>query len=439
MIPRKIYAGAAMQALLLTGIPCWTASSSAQSTLAPCQPLRTHFHECLGTLSLPGGQYAGEFRDGKPNGAGTLTFDNGDTYVGAFRDGAPFGQGVLTAANGNKYVGDWQKGKQHGLGTLTFANGDTYVGGFQDGMRSGQGTQVFANGARYAGEWRLDKPHGQGVYDFADGKRYAGAFAQGERSGPGTLTFTDGLQYTGSFRRGEKDGSGTLRFPNGDRYTGLFRDGKRSGQGVYLFSSGSKYDGEYRDDRPNGQGTYTFPNGTRFVGEFRNARRHGYGVEYAANGTIRQRGYWRDDVFSGPTPPPGMDPAPERVRLVPLGFTYAVPVLVNDTALVYLTLDGATADVSIPADAAMMLLRTGMLSDKDFTGTEPYRLPDGSTLPSRSFTIRSLKLGDARFLDVPASIADIDGPIRLGQSLLRKMKTWSIDSTRNELVFDPLE
>lgn len=458
MRPGKFRSRAVAQALLLASV-AWAAPSAAQSTLPPCQALRTHLHDCMGTLSLPDGTYVGEIRKGKPNGSGTLTFNDGDEYVGAFRDGAPFGPGVLTSANGNKYVGDWQGGKQHGLGTLTYANGDIYVGGFQDGVRSGQGTlaspggdryvgafrddkrsgqgtQVFANGARYAGEWHQDKPHGHGVYVFADGKRYVGAFVHGERSGTGTLTFIDGLQYTGSFRHGKQDGNGTLTFPNGDRYTGFFRDGKRSGQGVYLFADGNKYAGEYRDDKPNGHGTYTFADGTRFVGEFRDGRRHGYGVEYAAGESIRQRGYWRDDVYAGRTPPPGIDAPPQRVRLVPLGSSHAAPVLINDAALLYLVIDGEAADVSIPPDAAMMLARTGNLADRDFTGTAPYRLPDGSILPSRSFTIRSLTLGDTTFRDVAATVSDIGGPIRLGQSLLGKLKTWSIDVPRAELVFE---
>lgn len=458
MTLRKICSVAVTQTLLLTSPSWWASPSSAQSTLPPCQALRTHLHDCVGTVSLPAGTYTGEFRNGKPNVSGTLAYGNGDQYVGGFRDGVPSGQGVLTSADGSKYVGDWQNGKQHGMGTQTLANGDIYVGRFRDGARngqgtlrfhggdkyvgdfrddkrSGQGTQIYANEAKYSGEWRYDRPHGHGVQILPDGERYVGEFAQGERNGTGSLTSAKGIQYTGAFRDGVKNGNGTLTFPGGDKYIGSFRDGKRSGQGVYLFANGNKYAGGYRDDKPNGQGTYTFADGTRFVGEFKDGRRNGHGVEYLAAEQVRRRGYWLDDAFSGATPPPGMEAAPERVRLVSLGSTDAVPVLVNATVALYLAIDGAAPDVSLPPDAVMMLLRTGKLADTDFTGAMPYRLPDGTTIPSRSFTIRSLKLGDTTFPNVAASVSDISGPVRLGQSLLGKLGTWSIDRTSNEMVF----
>ncbi|MCL1911952.1 MAG: hypothetical protein FWG13_07085, partial [Leptospirales bacterium] len=44
-------------------------------------------------LGLPGGcvpppQYAGEYKDGKPNGEGTLTWPDGDKYIGQFQNGS---------------------------------------------------------------------------------------------------------------------------------------------------------------------------------------------------------------------------------------------------------------------------------------------------------------------------------------------------------------
>ena len=54
------------------------------------------------------------------NCVGTHTFANG-TYVGEWRDGLPNGQGTITFANGNKFVGEWRDDKMHGQGTFITA------------------------------------------------------------------------------------------------------------------------------------------------------------------------------------------------------------------------------------------------------------------------------------------------------------------------------
>ena len=58
------------------------------------------------------GKYVGEFKDGKPNGQGTLTLSDGTKYVGEFKDGLENGQGTLTSYDGSKYVGEFKNGKE---------------------------------------------------------------------------------------------------------------------------------------------------------------------------------------------------------------------------------------------------------------------------------------------------------------------------------------
>ncbi len=55
--------------------------------------------------------YTGEFKDGKFNGQGTMTYPNGNTYTGAFKDGLPIGQGTITYPDGTKRTGEWKDGK----------------------------------------------------------------------------------------------------------------------------------------------------------------------------------------------------------------------------------------------------------------------------------------------------------------------------------------
>jgi hypothetical protein len=112
-----------------------------------------------------------------------------------------------------------------------------------------------------------------------------------------------------------------------------------------------------------------------------------------------------------------------RVKMVESGGIYHVPVVINDALKLDFIVDSGASDVSIPSDVVLTLMRTGTIKKSDFIGTEKYGLADGSTVESRTFIIRSLKVGDRTVTDVRASIADVNGPLLLGQSFLKRFIT----------------
>ena len=57
-------------------------------------------------------KYVGEIKNGRPNGQGTVTRNDGKTYVGEFRKGRLNGQGTVTWSDGRKNVGEWKNGKE---------------------------------------------------------------------------------------------------------------------------------------------------------------------------------------------------------------------------------------------------------------------------------------------------------------------------------------
>ena len=178
---------------------------------------------------------------------------------------------------------------------------------------------------------------------------------------------------------------------------------------------GSKYVGQFRDGRYDGQGTFTYRDGT-YVGQFRD-------------------GKWVSNAYYGPNATDSLRVENGvRVKMVESGGIYHVPVLINDTLKLDFIVDSGASDVSIPSDVVLTLIRTGTIKKSDFIGTQTYYLADGSPVESKTFIVRSLKVGDRTVTDVRASIADVNGPLLLGQSFLSKFKSWSQDNVSHELV-----
>jgi predicted aspartyl protease len=116
------------------------------------------------------------------------------------------------------------------------------------------------------------------------------------------------------------------------------------------------------------------------------------------------------------------------------GSIYVVPVLINSAITLDFVVDSGATDVSIPADVVMTLMRTGTLKKSDFLGEKTYLLADGSTVPSQTFRIRSLKVGNKVLENVIGSIASVKGSLLLGQSFLSRFKSWSVDNAKHALL-----
>ena len=125
-----------------------------------------------------------------------------------------------------------------------------------------------------------------------------------------------------------------------------------------------------------------------------------------------------------------------EVPIVRNGGTFTVPVLVNGVISLSFMLDSGASDVSIPADVVLTLMRTGTLKDSDFIGTQNYRLADGSIVPSKTFRIHTLTIGNQIIENVVGSMTGVEGSLLLGQSFLSRFQSWSIDNARQVLVLE---
>ncbi len=129
--------------------------------------------------------------------------------------------------------------------------------------------------------------------------------------------------------------------------------------------------------------------------------------------------------------------ATQEVALKQEGGALLVPVVINDSVKLDFMLDSGASVVTIPADVAMTLIRTGTLTRDDYLGRETFQLADGRTVPSTILRIRTLKVGDIVVHDVQASVTDAKGSLLLGQTFLARLTTWSINNDRHVLVLGP--
>jgi predicted aspartyl protease len=119
------------------------------------------------------------------------------------------------------------------------------------------------------------------------------------------------------------------------------------------------------------------------------------------------------------------------VQLRERGGVYRLPVRINDTITLDFTLDSGAADVQIPADVVLTLIRSETLTPRDFQGERIYEQADGSKSPSQRFILRELRVGDHRLTNVAASVGDTKGGLLLGQSFLSRFKSWTLDNEQH--------
>ena len=125
-----------------------------------------------------------------------------------------------------------------------------------------------------------------------------------------------------------------------------------------------------------------------------------------------------------------------EIPLVKEGGTFKVPVEINGVVKLHFIVDSGATHVSIPEDVVRTLMRSGTIKESDFLGTQTYQLADGTTVETVTFRIRQLRVGSRVLEGVTGSIADVDGPLLLGQSFLNRFKSWSIDNQKQVLILE---
>lgn len=123
-----------------------------------------------------------------------------------------------------------------------------------------------------------------------------------------------------------------------------------------------------------------------------------------------------------------------RIPLVRASGGLIAPVIINNALKLNFIVDSGASDVSIPADVFERLVEANTVTRADITGNRNYKNADGEVFQSQTFVIRSLKIGNIEAPRVQAKVSPSNAPPLLGQSFLKRFKSWSIDNSTQELI-----
>jgi clan AA aspartic protease (TIGR02281 family) len=124
------------------------------------------------------------------------------------------------------------------------------------------------------------------------------------------------------------------------------------------------------------------------------------------------------------------------VAVEPLYGAFVVPVVLNDVITAKFIVDSGAADVSITEDMASTLMKSGTMTGADLLGSKTYMLADGTMLEGKMYRMASLRIGKMVMKDVTVRIASANGSLLLGQSFLRRLKSWSLDNARQVMIIN---
>jgi clan AA aspartic protease (TIGR02281 family) len=127
-------------------------------------------------------------------------------------------------------------------------------------------------------------------------------------------------------------------------------------------------------------------------------------------------------------------PRETRIPLLRMSGGLIAPAVINNTLKLNFVVDSGASDVSIPADVFSSLVRANTITQADITGTRNYKNADGQVFQAKTFVIRSLKIGNIEAPRVRAKVSSSNAPPLLGQSFLKRFKSWSIDNSTQELI-----
>ena len=180
-------------------------------------------------------KFNGNYKNNKKNGYGIYNEGN-MRYEGYFVDNKFDGEGKIFRDNRLLYAGELKEGKMNGFGTLYDNKGNIkYIGHFINNEKYGEEeTENFENDCYYIGNFVNNKKNGHGkIFNNKNEIIFDGEFMNDKKNGYGTEYFRDfDLYIKGNIKDGEFHGFVEIYFiENNYKYgEGYFNNGKIEGK-----------------------------------------------------------------------------------------------------------------------------------------------------------------------------------------------------------------
>ncbi|MBP6432557.1 MAG: hypothetical protein KA319_12390 [Ferruginibacter sp.] len=162
-------------------------------------------------------------------------------YEGQFKNGKPDGNGTMDYGNGDKYQGQWKNGAEHGRGLLYEKNIATQIE-YDNGVKIGKVKPLVAIGTDGVEKQKEDIKgcisgdcaNGYGVMEFPSGNRYEGNFKNYQFHGKGKMNFKGGNYVDAEFVE-HAPKTGVFYYIEGDtKFTGTFGPDGQPVSGTYV-------------------------------------------------------------------------------------------------------------------------------------------------------------------------------------------------------------
>ena len=115
---------------------------------------------------------------------------------------------------------------------------------------------------------------------------------------------------------------------------------------------------------------------------------------------------------------------------------YEVMATLNSELKVYFVVDSGAADVTISESVAELLAKNESLTRTDIKGDAQYEIADGNKATGKIVNIKSMDIGGHTLYNVKAVVLKgVSVPLLLGQSALKQLVSWSINSKLSILEF----
>jgi aspartyl protease family protein len=124
----------------------------------------------------------------------------------------------------------------------------------------------------------------------------------------------------------------------------------------------------------------------------------------------------------------------EEIHVTEKNGVPTVPVEINGTITLPFVIDSGSSELQISSDVVSTLEGADTISSADFLPGASFVLADGTTVQSARLVLHSVRVGSRVVRNVPASIGTGTAELLLGQSMLKRLGTWSVDPLRQVLI-----